>query len=127
MKGVLFVLVLTAAVLVPAALAVDIQDLVGTFSGSWTPKGGVMDAVTVEIRQEEGKLVGRFRSPMEINFTTVSFDIKTGAVKLAATDAKSGKAYKIDGTLKGFEIKGTLTAGETTGDLLLIKWTYIPR
>jgi hypothetical protein len=120
MKGVLFALVL-------AALPVDIQDVVGTFSGSWTPKGGVMDAVTVEIRQEEGKLVGRFRSPMEMPFTTASFDIKTGAVKLAATDSKSGKVYKLDGTLKGFEIKGTLTAGDTVGDLLLIKWTYVPR
>ena len=26
-----------------------------------------------------------------------------------------------------FEIKGTLAAGETMGDLLLIKWTYVPR
>jgi hypothetical protein len=119
---------IAAMVLIPGlALSLDPPVAVGTWSGSWTPKGGVMDAVTVEIGQDSGKFVGKFRSPVAMDFSSVSFDAKTGAVKAAATDSKSGKAYKIDGKLTGTEIKGTLTAGDTSGELLLIKWTYVPR
>src|SRR5436190_15475235 len=114
--------ILTATLL----LAADTGELVGTWSGSWLPKGGVVDAVTVEIHEENGKLTGRFRTPQEMEFSTATFNSKTGDVVLAATDAKSGKAYRIDGKLNKFEIKGTLTAGDTLGDLLLIKWTYVP-
>jgi hypothetical protein len=107
--------------------AADVTELNGTWSGSWLPKGGVIDAVTVEIRHEDGKLTGRFRTPEEMAFTVAKFDPKTNAVAFEATDAKSGKHYKIDGKLNKLEIKGTLMAGETTGELLLIKWTYVPR
>lgn len=87
-----------------------------------------MDAVTVEMRQQEdGKLTGRFRTPQEMTFSAATFDSKTGAVVFEATDAKSGKRYRIDARRNKFEIKGTLSVGETTGDLLLIKWTYVPR
>jgi hypothetical protein len=44
-----------------------------------------------------------------------------------ATDPKTGKVYQIDGRLSGNEIKGTVTAGDVKGDVLLIKWTYVPR
>jgi hypothetical protein len=127
MKAVLLGLI-AAILLVPGiAMSQDPPSVVGTWSGSWTPKGGVMDAVTVEISQDSGKLVGKFRSPAAMDFSSVSFDARTGAVKAAATDSKSGKAYRIDGKLTGNEIKGTLTVGDTSGDLLLIKWTYVPR
>lgn len=127
MKSVLLGLI-GAILLVPGiAMSQDPPKVVGTWSGNWTPKGGVMDAITVEISQESGKFVGKFRSPVAVDFSSVSFDSKTGAVKAAATDSKSGKAYKIDGKLTGNEIKGTLTAGDTSGELLLIKWTYVPR
>lgn len=124
-----FLSFLTVALLMIPAIshAAGAEELVGTWSGSWQPKGGVIDAVTVEIREENGKLAGRFRTPQEITFSTATFDSKTGGVVLEATDAKSGKRYKIDARLNKLEIKGTLAAGETTGDLLLIKWTYVPR
>ena len=107
--------------------AADINDIAGTWSGNWTPKGGIIDAVTVEIRVESGKLVGRFRTPVAMDFTRATFDPKTGVVVLEANDAKAGRAYKVDGKLSGNDIKGTLTAGTTAGEVLLIKWTYIPR
>jgi len=128
MKTTLLGVLMVALMTIPSvSRAADISELTGTWSGSWLPKGGVVDAVTVEIRQEDGKLTGRFRTPQEMTFTTATFDSKTGDVVLEAKDSKSGKNYKINGKLNKLEIKGTLTAGETMGDVLLIKWTYVPR
>jgi len=109
------------------SFAADISDLTGTWSGNWQPKGGVIDAVTVEIRLDNGKLAGAFRTPARVDFSRAEFDSKTGAVRLESTDPKSNKLYKVDGKLNGLEIKGTLTAGDQVGDMLLIKWTYVPR
>lgn len=125
-KTLLGVLVLLVMAIPSMSHAADVAELTGTWSGSWLPKGGVVDAVTVEIRQENGKLTGRFRTPQEMAFTTSTFDSKTGDVVLEAAD-KTGKHYRINGKLNKLEIKGTLTAGETMGDVLLIKWTYVPR
>jgi hypothetical protein len=128
MKTTLLGFLVVALTMIPTlSHAADVSELNGTWSGSWLPKGGVVDAVTVEIRQEDGKLTGRFRTPQEMTFSTATFDSKTGNVVLEATDSKSGKHYKINGKLDKLEIKGTLAAGETTGDVLLIKWTYVPR
>lgn len=128
MKTTLLGVLVVALMTIPSvSRAADVTELAGTWSGSWLPKGGVVDAVTVEIRQEDGKLTGRFRTPQEMPFSTATFDAKTGAVVLEATDTKSGKRYKINGKLDKLEIKGTLAAGDTTGDVLLIKWTYVPR
>ena len=107
--------------------AADISDVTGTWSGNWNPKGGVLDAVTVEIRLDNGKLAGKFRTPVPMDFTRISFEPKTGVVSFEATDAKTSKRYKLDGKLSGNDIKGTLVAGDVTGDVLLIKWTYVPR
>jgi hypothetical protein len=107
--------------------AADINDIVGTWSGNWTPKGGVMDAFTIEVRLESGKLSGRFRTPVSMDFSKVTFDPKSGNVSIEATDAKAGKSYKLDGKLTGADIKGTMVVGGVTGEFLLIKWTYIPR
>jgi hypothetical protein len=119
-------LILVAMLAVPAAAA-DIGDLTGTWSGSWVPKGGVMDALTVEIRQENGKLTGKFLTPIPMDFSNVTFNAKTDSVVLEAADPKSGKRYKIDAKISGKELRGSLVAGDATGELLLIKWTYIPR
>ena len=128
MRTTLVSLFIAAAMVMPcASSAAGIADVTGTWSGNWTPKGGVPDAVTVEIRQEAGKLAGRFRTPLPMDFSRVSFDLKTGAVSLEATDTKSAKTYKLDGKLSGTDIKGTLVVGNVTGEVLLIKWTYIPR
>jgi hypothetical protein len=128
MKTTLLGVFVLALMMIPSlSRAADATELNGTWSGSWLPKGGVVDAVTVEIRHEDGKLTGKFRTPQEMTFTIATFNAKTGDVVLEATDAKSGKRYKINGKLDKLEIKGTLAAGETAGDLLLIKWTYVPR
>ena len=117
-----------ALLLMPmASSAADINDIVGTWSGNWTPKGGVIDAFTIEVRLESGKLSGRFRTPAPMDFTKVTFDPKSGNVSVEATDAKEKKAYKLDGKLAGNDIKGTMVVGGVTGEFLLIKWTYIPR
>jgi hypothetical protein len=62
-----------------------------------------------------------------MEFTHASFDPKTHAVILEAMDEKSGKRYRIDGKIRGAELKGTLGIDDVKGDLLLIKWTYFPR
>lgn len=62
-----------------------------------------------------------------MDFTQISFNPRSGDLSLEATDPKSNKRYKLAGKLTGNDIKGTLTAGDVTGDVLLIKWTYIPR
>ena len=109
------------------AIAADINDIAGTWSGNWTPKGGVLDAMTIEARVENGKIVGKFRTPVPMDFTRASYDPKTGAVSIEATDSKSGKTYKLVAKLMGNDIKGTIDAGGVPGDVLLIKWTYVPR
>jgi hypothetical protein len=125
MKPVYWSLFLALFLLFVSPLSAETDSIVGTWSGNWTPKGGVMDAVSVQVREENGMLKGKFMSPAAMDFTKVSVD-KAGIVKLEATDSKTGKVYKVDGHLKGTEIKGTMTAGDVSGDLLLIKWTYVP-
>jgi hypothetical protein len=94
----------------------------------WTPQGGIPDAVTVEFtREPSGKLAGKFLTPTPMEFRHVSFDPKTHIVSLEAMDEKSGKHYRIDGKIRGTELKGTLGIDNVKGDLLLIKWTYFGR
>jgi len=128
MRATVLSFVIAAALIAPRlSTAADINDIAGTWSGNWTPKGGIIDAVTVEFRVEGGKVSGKFRTPAAMDFTKVTFDPKTGAVSFEATDAKAGKAYKVDGKLTGNDIKGTMTAGTTSAAVLLLKLTYIPR
>jgi hypothetical protein len=126
MKATLLSLVLVTATFLAPSFAQDVE-ISGTWSGSWIPKGGVRDAVTIELQQESGKLAGRFRTPAAMEFNKASFNAKTGAVVLEAFDEKSGKRYKIDATAKGTELKGTLSAGDAAGELHLIKWTFFGR
>jgi hypothetical protein len=100
----------------------------GTWSGNWTPKGGVPDAVTVELREDAaGKITGKFLTPAPMEFSKASFNRSTGVVTFEATDAKSGKHYRLDAKLKGTELTGTLGEDDTTGDVRLIKWTFFGR
>jgi hypothetical protein len=101
----------------------------GTWSGNWTPKGGIPDAITIEIRQQENSanITGKFLNPAAMEFSKATFNSKTGAVLVEATDEKSGKHYKLQGKVQGTEITGTLDAAETTGELRLIKWTFFGR
>lgn len=110
-----------------AAADPSVDSLVGTWSGSWVPPGGVRDAITVEITHEEGKLSGRFLTPSALNFSKTTFNRKTHTVLLEAADAASGEHYKIEAKVQGTELTGSLTANDKRGELHLIKWTYVPR
>ena len=101
--------------------------LSGTWSGNWTPKGGVPDAITVELKQENANTTGKFVNPAPMEFSKATYNSKTGLISFEATDQKSSKHYKLDGKVEGNEIKGTLAIGETSGELRLIKWTFFGR
>jgi hypothetical protein len=62
-----------------------------------------------------------------MEFSKVVFNAKTGMMTAEATDQKSGKHYKLEGKIEGTELKGTLGAGDTAGDVRLIKWTFFGR
>lgn len=62
-----------------------------------------------------------------MEFSTASFNPKTQAVTLEATDSKSGKHYKLDAKIKGTELRGTLGVDNVQGELFLIKWTFFGR
>jgi hypothetical protein len=121
--GVVMMALTALAPLVEAQSAIN-----GTWSGNWTPKGGVPDAVTIEVRQETGGAVtGKFLNPAAMEFSKATFNAKTGALVITASDQKSSKQYKLDGKVEGNEIKGTLATGDTSGELRLIKWTFFGR
>ena len=126
MKAALFVPM--SVLLLATASAADLAAINGTWSGNWTPKGGVPDAVTVELRRDAaGNLMGKFLTPVPMDFSKASFNPTTGIVRFEAADAKSGKQYKLEGKLKGTELIGTLAADDTAGEVRLIKWTFFGR
>jgi hypothetical protein len=127
MKTVLFAFI-TLVLLLATAVAQDAAAINGTWSGNWTPKGGVPDAVTVELRRDTaGNLTGKFLTPAAIDFRKAYFNPVTGIVTFEATDEKSGKHYKLEGKLKGTELIGTLGVDDTAGEVRLIKWTFFGR
>jgi len=127
MKALLFVLTMFVLLLATVAAA-DLPAINGTWSGNWTPKGGVPDAVTVELRRDAaGNLMGKFLTPVPMDFSKASFNPTTGIVRFEAADAKSGKQYKLEDKLKGTELIGTLAADDTAGEVRLIKWTFFGR
>ena len=128
MKTTSLVFLFLAAALLTPSLAAETNDLKGTWSGNWTPKGGIPDAVTVELKQDEkGNLTGKFLTPAPMDFSKASFNSKTSTVVLEAVDPKSGKHYTLEAKVKGTELNGTLAANDVKGDLRLIKWTFFPR
>ena len=131
MKATLLLFVFSAVMLFAPSLAASpdtIQDqLKGTWSGGWTPEGGVRDAMTIELRfDENGKLTGRFVTPISMNFSGATFNAKTRALLLEAADMNSGKQYKLDAKVEGTEIKGRVAVDDQGGQIHLIKWTYVP-
>jgi len=128
MKSKLSIALLLGLVIVVMPVGAQTSALNGTWSGNWTPKGGVPDAITIELRESgPGAVTGKFVNPAQMEFAKATFNAKTGATVLEATDQKSGKTYKIQGTVKGTELVGTLVAGDTTGEVRLIKWTFFGR
>ena len=128
MRATITCFIFVAGILLAPFVAAETGTLSGTWSGNWTPKGGVQDAVTIELKQDaSGMLSGRFVNPIQIDFSKASFVARTGTITLEATDNNTSKHYKIDGKVEGNEIKGTLAIGETSGELRLIKWTFFGR
>ena len=131
MKRLLLLVVLVATFSWPSAAAkadTSTDELIGTWSGGWTPAGGVYDSITVELKKNDGgTLTGKFVTPVPMNFVEASFNPKTHTVLLEAIDEKTGKQYRLNATVQGTELNGTLKANEVTGKLHLIKWTFIPR
>ena len=115
------------AMFVALPAAAETVEITGTWSGNWVTQG-IWNAVTVQfVQQDSGKLTGKFLTPVPMDFKKITYDPKTGKILLEAVDETSGKNYKLDGKFQGTELKGTLAANEMTGELLLIKWTYVPR
>jgi hypothetical protein len=128
MKAATLSIFLILAMLAAWPAAAETVEVSGTWSGNWVTQGGVWNAVTVQfVQQDSGKLTGKFLTPVQMDFKKLSFDPKTGKILLEAVDETSGKNYKLDAKFQGTELKGTLTANEMTGEMLLIKWTYVPR
>ena len=123
------VLAMTFSMLSEVAKAdVGTDELIGTWSGGWTPAGGVYESITVELKKDDrGTLTGKFLTPSPMNFVKASLNPKTGIVLLEAFDEKSGKQYRLNAKVQGTELNGTLTANAVTGKLQLIKWTFSPR
>jgi len=127
MKKILLVFVISAF-LAATATAGNLSAIIGTWSGNWAPKGGTLDAITVELRLDEaGKLTGKFVSPTRMDFSKTSFNPSTEVIAFQATDSKTNKVYKVEGKVKGTELIGTLAVNDTTGEVRLIKWTFFAR
>jgi hypothetical protein len=121
-------MIMIFAMLVSWTVAAETVEVSGTWSGNWITQGGVWNAVTVQfVQQDSGKLTGKFLTPVQMDFKKVTYDPKTGKILLEAVDETSGKNYKLDAKFQGTELKGSLSANEMTGEMLLIKWTYVPR
>ena len=128
MKAACWGSVFIAAILAAPILVADMNALKGTWSGNWTPKGGVPDSITLELKLDaNGKLSGKFLTPVPMDFSKASFNSKTAMVLLEAGDPQSGKHYKVEGKVEGTEIKGTFENNGVTGEVRLIKWTYFGR
>jgi len=132
MKATLLLPIVFAATLQMSSVATLAENptdqLTGTWSGSWIPVGGVRDAITVEFKKDDnGKLTGKFLTPHPMTFNKLSFNPKTRTVAFEAMDEGSAKLFTVNAKVQGTELTGKLTANEVSGDLHLIKWTYVPR
>src|SRR5579862_413282 len=116
---------LIVTLIAPCIAADKASDLEGNWSGDWTPKGGIANEMTVTLTPgAHGKLTGRFLSPVPMEFTRAAYNPKTQVVTIEALDEKSGAAYKLIGKVSGTDITGTMSVGDQTGHVLLIKWTF---
>ena len=125
-NGVLLLLLCVS--LLPLTLLAKTDQLIGTWSGAWTPEGGIRDAMTIELKRDEnGRLYGRFVTPSSMNFNKMAFNSNTRMLTAAALDEKSGQEYTLNARLEGNEINGSLAVGKQSGKVNLIKWTYVPK
>ncbi len=114
-------LALSLAVGAAPALA-QTDDLRGTWSGSWTPEGGIRDAVTVRFEVIDDALAGEIVNPENVEFDSVAFDPADRSV------VAEGGDFRIEARIEEeTRLNGTLSQGGTTGELRLTKWTFVPR
>ena len=117
--------VLAVTLAAPGVAADQLANLEGTWSGDWTPKGGIATAVTVTLTTEaHGKLTGKFLSPVHMEIASATYNPKTHGITIDALDETSGDTYKLVGKVSGTDMTGTIDVGNRTGHVLLIKWTY---
>jgi hypothetical protein len=62
-----------------------------------------------------------------MDFRKASFSPQTGTLVVEAMDEGSGTHYRLEGKVEGTEVKGSLAVNQATGQLHLVKWTYVPR
>lgn len=111
-------------ILILAAIPAIAQSnpLRGTWSGSWTPDGGVRDAVTVRFEVIDGKLTGEIVNPENVDFENIEFDASDLSLVAEAGD------FRIEARIEEeTRLNGTLDKGSTHGEMRLTKWTYVPR
>jgi hypothetical protein len=127
-NGVLLLLLCVSLLPLTLVANTKLEDqMIGTWSGTWTPEGGIRDSMTIELRRDEsGKLNGRFVTPSSMNFNKMAFNSKTRTLTVEALDKESGKEYTLSAKVEGNEINGSLTVDKQSGKVNLIKWTYIP-
>jgi hypothetical protein len=106
-----------ALLFVVAPVSAKVVGLTGKWSGYWIPKGGSRESVAIEFSDNSGK--GRFTVPEGMEFTKSELDTDSGSVTLEATDSRSGKKYRIEGTIDNTELSGLMTVGDTTGEVFV--------
>jgi len=99
----------------PASARVD--GLTGKWSGYWIPDGSNRETVTIEFG-DGGSEKGRFTAPEEAELTAVQADVDSGIVTLEAA-SKSGKKYRIEGSLQNTELSGLMTVGDVNVEVYL--------
>jgi hypothetical protein len=110
----------TAATPPPSAEA-----LAGRWTGDWGPNANDRNTVTLELKYENGALVGAINpSSQGIVVSRVSYAADTGAITMKAeAKARDGKTvdYTIDGKVEGSSMTGTWKHDDKSGDFKVTK------
>jgi len=119
--------VLAASLVWPAGAQTAGDGIRGTWSGDWVLEDAPRDRVTVEFRWEGDSLTGRMINPRQLDLTSVAFDESTRTIVAEAADPEGSGTYRIEATVEGTRMNGTMSYGSASGELRLTKWTYVPR
>ncbi len=99
----------------------------GIWSGHWVPEGGVRDAITVRFAVDEDQITGEIVNPENMDFDNISFDAETLDLVAESTQGESGN-LRIEARIEDeTRLNGTFTHNDSTGEMRLTKWTYVPR
>ena len=110
------------------ALSQSADDVRGTWSGDWRSESGARDRVTVEFQWDGEELTGKMLNPGQVELSHVRFDAESRLLVAEAVDSETSTTYKLELRLDdATRMNGTLGAGTDTGDVHLVKWTYVPR